>query len=173
LDLSLSHLPGAKTVSLRRRHPNNRKTFRIHKVFLKTIFVYKAASYGTGHFNLIADLSGYTALTETHGSFSAADLIDKYVEIVNEALVGTSRLQERVGDEVMIMATHADDLLATADVLLQRTTEQCNFLQVHGALHYGRLLKRNSSYFGSALNLTSRVAAQAPGGNLFLYSGFL
>jgi hypothetical protein len=35
---------------------------------------------------LIGDLSGY-ALTETHGSFSAADLIDKYIGIVNDALV--------------------------------------------------------------------------------------
>ncbi len=112
---------------------------------------------------LIADLSGYTALTETHGSFSAADLIDKYIEIVNESLIGSSLLQERVGDEVMIVATRADDLLATAKVLLQRTSEH-NFLQIHGALHYGKLLKRNNSYFGSALNLTSRIASQARAG---------
>jgi class 3 adenylate cyclase/YHS domain-containing protein len=112
---------------------------------------------------LIADLSGYTALTETHGSFSAADLIDKYIGIVNEALIGTSLLQERVGDEVMIIAPRADDLLATAKVLLQRTSEH-NFLQIHGALHYGKLLKRNNNYFGSALNLTSRIASQAKAG---------
>jgi len=31
---------------------------------------------------LIADLSGYTALTETHGAASAADIIDKYIQIV-------------------------------------------------------------------------------------------
>jgi len=37
---------------------------------------------------LIADLSGYTALTETHGASSAADLVDKYVEIVNNSLAG-------------------------------------------------------------------------------------
>jgi len=35
---------------------------------------------------LIADLSGYTALTETHGSISAADLINKYLDIVNASL---------------------------------------------------------------------------------------
>ena len=32
---------------------------------------------------LIADLSGYTALTEAHGAFSVADLVDKYIEITN------------------------------------------------------------------------------------------
>src|SRR3954469_20704154 len=114
---------------------------------------------------LIADLSGYTALTETHGSISAADLIDKYVDIVNASLTGNSTtLQERVGDEVMIISTSADDLLATAELLLQTTLEQYNFLQVHGGLHYGKLLKRNNSYFGSALNLTSRIASQANAG---------
>ena len=35
---------------------------------------------------LIADLTGYTALTERHGASSAADLIDKYVEIVKDCL---------------------------------------------------------------------------------------
>jgi class 3 adenylate cyclase len=30
---------------------------------------------------LMADLSGYTALTETHGSSAAADIIDKYMGI--------------------------------------------------------------------------------------------
>ena len=120
---------------------------------------------------LIADLSGYTALTETHGSFSAADLIDKYIAIVNESLIGSSVLQERVGDEVMIVATHPDDLLATAIVLLQRTSEH-NFLQIHGALHYGKLLKRNNSYFGSALNLVSRIAAQARAGSFYCTPDF-
>ena len=54
---------------------------------------------------LIADLSGYTALTEVHGAHAAADLIDTYQEIVERSLVGESRLQERVGDEVMISWT--------------------------------------------------------------------
>jgi class 3 adenylate cyclase len=31
---------------------------------------------------LIADLSGYTALTEAHGNISAAQIVKRYVEIV-------------------------------------------------------------------------------------------
>src|SRR5215467_2929286 len=118
---------------------------------------------------LIADLSGYTALTETHGASSAADLIDKYIEIVNNSLVGESHLHERVGDEVMIVSDSADNLLATAIVLLQHVLNEYNFLHVHGALHYGKILKRNNGLFGSTLNLTSRIAAKAPPG-VFLCS---
>ncbi len=122
---------------------------------------------------LIADLSGYTALTETHGSISAADLIDKYVDIVNASLTGDSTLQERVGDEVMIVSASADDLLATAELLLQTTLDQYNFLQIHGGLHYGKVLKRNNSYFGSALNLTSRIASQATAGTFLCSEEFI
>ena len=52
---------------------------------------------------LIADLSGYTALTEAHGAMSAADLIDTFLKMVDESLVGDSHLHQRRGDEVMII----------------------------------------------------------------------
>ena len=122
---------------------------------------------------LIADLSGYTALTETHGSLTAADLIDKYIELISASLVGDSYLQERVGDEVLIVSTSADYLLATAEFLLQATLDEYNFLELHGALHYGKLLKRNNSYFGSALNLTSRIASEAGAGTFLCTQEFL
>ena len=118
---------------------------------------------------LVADLSGYTALTETHGALSAADLIDRYIEIVNNSLVGDSYLHERVGDEVMIVSASPDNLLSTAAVLLSNALQQYKFLHIHGALHYGKVLKRNNSFFGSAINLTSRIASQAKPG-IFLCS---
>jgi class 3 adenylate cyclase len=118
---------------------------------------------------LVADLSGYTALTETHGALSAADLIDKYIEIVNNSLVGNSVLHERVGDEVMIVSASPDNLLSTAIVLLNNVLQQYKFLHIHGGLHYGKVLKRNNSFFGSTINLTSRIASQAKPG-IFLCS---
>ena len=113
---------------------------------------------------LMADLSGYTALTETHGSVSAADLIDKYVSIAENCLVGDCRLHERVGDEIIIVSASPDDLLATALMIGSYTSNEENFLQVHGGLHYGKVLKRGNSFFGSAINLTSRIAAKAKAG---------
>lgn len=110
---------------------------------------------------LIADLSGYIALTETHGAATDADLIDKYLKIVQESLAGKSELHQRGGDEVMIVSTSPDHLLRTAFMLIQNCSKEHLFLQVHGGLHYGRILKRNDHYFGSPLNLTSRIAARA------------
>jgi class 3 adenylate cyclase len=110
---------------------------------------------------LMADLSGYTALTETHGAASAANLIDKYMEIAKTALVGDCWLHERNGDEIMIVSSSADSLLHTALILGERAAQEDNFLRIHGGLHYGKVLKRASSYFGAPINLTARIAAHA------------
>jgi class 3 adenylate cyclase/YHS domain-containing protein len=122
---------------------------------------------------LMADLSGYTALTETHGSLAAADLIDKYIGIVENCLVGDSQLHERTGDEVMIVSSSPDSLLATAIMIGKNISNEENFLQVHGGMHYGKVLQRANSYFGSAINLTSRIAAKANAGRIWCSDEFV
>jgi class 3 adenylate cyclase len=122
---------------------------------------------------LIADLTGYTALTETHGSVSAANLIDRFQAIIETCLVGDSKVHERTGDEVMIISKSADFLLATALMMLKKTSIEDNFLQIHGGLHYGKILKRNNSYFGTTINLTSRIASKAEPGNFWCSEEFV
>src|SRR5450432_120822 len=122
---------------------------------------------------LIADLSGYTALTETHGPVTAADMIDKFLDIVKDCLVGDCKLHQRVGDEVMIVSNSPDQLISTAIMLIQNCSKEHRFLQVHGGLHYGKVLKRNSHYFGSPVNLTSRIASKATKGTFWCSSGFI
>ncbi len=122
---------------------------------------------------LMADLSGYTALTETHGSSVAADLIDKYVEIIKECLEGDCHFHERTGDEVMIVSSSVNDLLATAEMILKKTCNENNFLQVHGGLHYGKILERNNNYFGSTINITARIVSKANPGTFWCSEEFV
>src|SRR5882757_5149288 len=122
---------------------------------------------------LMADLSGYTALTETHGSAAAADIIDKYIAIVENCLVGDSRVHERTGDELMIVSSFPDFLLATALVIGKNTSNEENFLMVHGGLHYGKVLMRGNSYFGTAINITSRIASKANAGTYWCSDEFV
>jgi adenylate cyclase len=121
---------------------------------------------------LIADLSGYTALTETHGPVTAADMIDKFLGIVKDSLAGDSQLHQRVGDEVMIISSSPDQLISTAIMLIQNCSKEHHFLQLHGGLHYGKVLKRNDHYFGSPVNLTSRIASKASKGTFWCSSAF-
>ncbi len=122
---------------------------------------------------LMADLSGYTALTETHGAVAAADMIDKYIGIVENSLIGDCKLHERVGDEIMIVSSSPDNLVATTLNLLSNTSSEENFLQVHGGLHYGKVLQRANSFFGSTINLTSRIAAKANAGRVLCSDEFV
>ena len=52
-------------------------------------------------------------------------------------------------------------------MLIQNASGENNFLQIHGGLHYGKILKRNDSYFGTTINLTSRIAAKANPGTFW------
>ena len=122
---------------------------------------------------LFADLSGYTALTETHGAVTAADTIDKYLEIVKDCLAGESVLHQCIGDEVVIISSSPDDLTGTALMMIHKCSMEHNFLQLHGGLHYGKLLLRNNNYFGSTINVASRIAAKAEKGKFWCSSEFV
>lgn len=122
---------------------------------------------------LMADLTGYTALTETHGARGAADMIDQYLDIVKDCLAGDSHLHEQTGDEVMIVSASADHLLTTAQRLIKATSAKNNFLQVHGGLHYGPILKRNNKYFGATINLAARIAGKAQPGTIWCSEDYI
>ena len=122
---------------------------------------------------LMADLSGYSALTETHGSVSAANLIDKYIRIAENCLIGDCKLHQQTGDEIMFVSDSSDFMLATALKLEANTSSEENFLQVHGGLHYGKVLKRGGNYFGFAVNLVSRIAAKAAAGTFWCSAEFV
>ncbi len=121
---------------------------------------------------LMADLSGYTALTETHGPASAADLIDKYISIAEKCLVGDCKLHQCIGDEIMFISENPDHLLQTAVNLEASIVTEENFLQVHGGLHFGNILERGGNYFGSTVNLASRIAAKADAGSFWCSGEF-
>lgn len=110
---------------------------------------------------LIADLSGYTALTEAHGNISAAKVVSRYVEMVQEVLDKDARLAEKVGDEVLIVGTNAVSIIQMALNLCDKIENEPNFPSVHVAIHAGSVLKQDGQFFGSTLNVASRVAAYA------------
>jgi class 3 adenylate cyclase len=75
-----------------------------------------AATEVNGTF-LIADLAGFTALTETHGNLHAAHVVTRFVELVGATLQPGTRLAERVGDAVLIVAEDPTAAVRTAIML--------------------------------------------------------
>ena len=112
---------------------------------------------------LVSDLSGYTALTEAHGNVSAAKVVNRYTKIAEEALYEGTRLIERVGDEIIIAGADATDIIKTALKLVHKIEEEPFFPTVHAGIHAGKVLEQEGHYYGSALNIASRVASHAQG----------
>jgi adenylate cyclase len=115
---------------------------------------------------LIADLAGFTALTEIHGSRYAAGLITRYMEIVRDVLPSGTRLTERVGDAVLLVAPHGADAVRTAVALRDASEREPLFPLLRVGVHGGPVVELGGSYFGTPLNLTARLAAHALPGQI-------
>lgn len=114
----------------------------------------------------IADLSGYTALTESHGDEHAADVVTQYGSIVESVVNSPVRCIERVGDEALIVSPDAAAAIQTAVRLHQAAEREPFFPAIRIGVHGGAVIEREGSYFGAVLNVTARVAAHARGGQI-------
>ena len=115
---------------------------------------------------LMADLSGFTALTETHGDMHAATVAMRYVEIAQSALDPRARLVERVGDQVLIVAPDGDGAVRTAMRVFAAIEREPLFPRLRAGIHGGRVVEPDGRYFGTALNLTARLTAHARAGQI-------
>lgn len=110
---------------------------------------------------LIGDLSGYTALTEAHGSISAAQIVKRYIEIVQTCLYKDACIVDTVGDEVLIVGNVGAGIIQTALEIRRKVEKEPDFPSVHIGIHAGNVLQQDGQYFGSAINIASRVSAHA------------
>jgi adenylate cyclase len=122
---------------------------------------------------LMADLTGYTALTEIHGPEAAALIIKKYVDLAHKSLIGDSYMLERIGDQLVIVSSNADDLAKTAIELYKKVSMEDHFLAIHAAIHFGDILEIDGHLYGSTINLTSRIATNAKEGKILVTDDFI
>ncbi|RKQ93755.1 adenylate cyclase [Solirubrobacter pauli] len=112
-----------------------------------------------------ADLAGYTRLTEEVGEEEALEVVERFVELVTETLPEDARVIKTIGDEVMIVGT---DLGALVDWAVGFQALQTERPLPRIGLHAGSVLYRDGDYYGRAVNLASRVAARATGGEVLV-----
>jgi adenylate cyclase len=112
-----------------------------------------------------ADLAGYTRLTEEAGEDEAVDIIERFVEAVENTLPNDARIVKTIGDEVMIVASDAQALVDWAVGFQELLTERP--LPRIG-IHQGLTLYRDGDYYGRTVNLAARVGARAAGGEVLV-----
>jgi class 3 adenylate cyclase len=122
---------------------------------------------------LMADLSGYTAMTDVHGGASAARLVTKYMELVHNSLCGQCKIAQRIGDQVVMLSDKAEDLASTALKLNACTLKENHFLSIHAGLHFGPVHQEDGNLFGSTINVASRIMNLAKRGQILCSSAFV
>lgn len=121
----------------------------------------------------MADLTGYTAMTDVHGGASAAKMVSHYMQIVDAAMHGGTKVMQRIGDQVVMIAEDSIDLLKTAKKLNILTQEEHHFLSIHAGLHFGKILIENDNLFGSTINIAARIMNLASRGQIVCSANFI
>ena len=115
---------------------------------------------------LMADLSGYTALTETHGALHASETVLRFGHMAEESLEPGVTVVDRIGDQVLCAGADTQAVLRCALRLFAAIEREPNFLRAQAGIHRGPVVEREGRLFGAPLNLTARLVAHARGGQV-------
>src|SRR5689334_9427525 len=111
---------------------------------------------------VFVDLVGFTAATERLGDEAAADLAREF----RRSMCALScRLNTRqiksMGDGVMIWAHDPADAVVLAERTLHEIGTREDLLPVRIGVHTGPAVPRGGDWYGGAVNVAARLAAQA------------
>ena len=123
---------------------------------------------------LIADLRGYTTLSDAHGDQAAADVAERFLTIARECVGGHSgRVVEVRGDEVLaVFDSGREALRAALEIQAGVAAEPAErqMLGVGIGLDAGEAVPVGDGFRGRALNLAARLCARARGGEILVTS---
>jgi adenylate cyclase len=126
------------------------------------------------HTFLLADLAGYTALTEAHGDERAADVAADFVHAVRRLLTEYEGEEVKaLGDALLLRLASAGDALALARRIVCEVGTSHAALGVRIGVHTGTAVERDGDWFGSAVNVAARVADRAQAGEVMLTAAAL
>jgi class 3 adenylate cyclase/YHS domain-containing protein len=112
------------------------------------------------------DLAGFTALTEAHGDYDAADIATRFAELTRAALGAGDRLVKTIGDAVLVTSLSPNDALDLIDRLLVFAADEKTLPALRAGFHHGPAIERDGDVFGAAVNLAARVSAEAYAGEV-------
>lgn len=118
---------------------------------------------------LFADLAGYTALTEAHGDDAAADAAAEFCDAVRALLPEYDAEEVKaLGDALMLRVPEALPAARLAERIVCDYGSRHRALGISIGMHTGTAVRRGADWFGSAVNLASRVADVARAGEVVL-----
>jgi adenylate cyclase len=112
-----------------------------------------------------ADIVGFVRFTEEEGEEEALDLIERFVEAVEQTLPSDARVVKNIGDGVMIVGNDPADLTDWAIGFQEGFAKRS---RPRIGVHYGVTMYRDGDYFGRNVNLASRVVERAHAGEVLI-----
>ena len=120
------------------------------------------------HTFLFADLVGFTEFTARHGDDRAADLAVAFHEhVCGLAAELGCHVVKAIGDAVMVRSEDTGAAVKLAERILALAAER-DFPLARVGLDTGPAIERNGDWYGSTVNIASRVASAASAGELLM-----
>lgn len=118
---------------------------------------------------LLADLAGFTAMTEAHGDERAADIAGSFFDELRELLPSYGGAEVKtIGDALLARVDDAGQAVSLAARIVGDIGARHLGLGVRAGLHTGRAVERNGDWFGAAVNVACRVSDVAERGEVLL-----
>lgn len=111
---------------------------------------------------MFIDLASFTPLAEAMGDLRAAQVLQRFSSIVRAAARRAhGRIVKQIGDAFMLMFSEPHQAVICAVGLEAQCARESQFPAVRAGIHWGPVLYREGDYFGSNVNVASRLAADA------------
>jgi adenylate cyclase len=113
-----------------------------------------------------ADLVGFTRLGEAVPPEDLERLARRLADMARELAVAPVRLVKTIGDEVMLVSADPVPLVEALLALVDATEDDDNLPRLRAGVATGMAVSRAGDWFGSPVNLASRVTGAARPGSL-------
>ena len=108
-----------------------------------------------------ADLVGFTELGETVDVEELGGLAGRLSKLAGEVVEQPVRVVKQIGDAVMLVSPDAAAAVATCLELIERAEGEDGFPPLRAGVSYGPAVNRWGDWFGSTVNVASRLTARA------------
>lgn len=108
------------------------------------------------------DLSSFTPLTAVMGDEKAAEVIDRFSQLVRDCIRDhAGRIVKQIGDGFMLLFPDAPSAVAASLAICDAVSQEPQFPAARAGIHFGPMLYREGDYVGAVVNAASRLADRA------------
>jgi adenylate cyclase len=108
-----------------------------------------------------ADLVGFTELGETVGVEELSGLAGRLARLANGVVEPPVRVVKQIGDAVMLVSPEVPATIETCLALIERAEGEEDFPPLRAGIAYGPAVNRWGDWFGSTVNIASRLTGRA------------